>query len=46
MCTWAYAWFTSRPDVGEYMPMLFIIAMGCDVAIVTAVASAFSKACG
>lgn len=31
MLTWAYAWFAK--NMGEYMPLLFIVAMGCDASI-------------
>lgn len=45
MCTWAYAWFASRPDTTEYMPILFIAGMIADATIVGAIAQAFSSVC-
>lgn len=45
MLTWAYAWFASRPSIREYMPLLFIIALGADAAILIQVAQAFGRVC-
>lgn len=39
MLTWAYAWISKQ--MNEYVPLIFIIAMGCDVAIFYYIAAAF-----
>jgi hypothetical protein len=43
MCTWAYTWLVKQSD--HYVPLLFLAAIGGDVAIFTSLASAFGRAC-
>lgn len=45
MCTWAYAWFASRPNTDEYVPFLFLVGMIADASMVIALAKAFGHAC-
>lgn len=41
MCTWAYAWISAKQ--GDYMPLLFIVAIVADATMVVGVADAIFR---